>query len=214
MSGADPDLEAGDGALRRIAEGIDKAHQELKDLSVGQQAVSGRGFSKLSLTGVQLGHQGLAEEFGTFCDRWGWGVRDLMQKAGVFTTALGLTAGAIGEQEEYVKGTFKIVTNGVNGNPHLSEDEVGQKSWAEIRDQSPYDGADWSEGSFRDAQSRVEQAWRDTTYDVGDGVFDTVRNAGLLDPAAREAIDARMREQLEPTEETVRRAQEPNWGDR
>ncbi|MFJ9826798.1 hypothetical protein ACIRSU_20865 [Streptomyces sp. NPDC101160] len=210
----DPDMKASGEALKLIAQGIDKAHGELKDLSIGQQAITGRGFERLALTGVQLGHQGLAEQFETFCDRWGWGVRDLMQKANVFAASLGLTAGAFAEQEEYVKGTFKIVTNAVNGNPHLSEDEVKEKSWAEIRDQSPYDGADWSPESFRDAQGRVEQTWRDTTYDVGDGVLDSARNAGLMDPGARERVDARMREQLEPTEEAVRRAQEPNWGDR
>ncbi|GAA3393683.1 hypothetical protein [Streptomyces roseoviridis] len=201
MSGNDPDLQASDDALAQIAKGIDKAHGELKDLSLGQSAVTGRGFSRLALTGVQLGHPGLTEQLQTFCERWGWGVRGLMQKANGFTTALGLSAGAFGEQERYVKDTFKIVMNAGNGNPHLSEDEVTQKSWAEIERQSPFDGADWSAESFSQAQGSVEQTWRDTAYDVRDGI---------LGPQA----EARMRARLEPTEEADGRAQEPNRGDR
>ncbi|MFF5975123.1 hypothetical protein ACFY7C_26815 [Streptomyces sp. NPDC012769] len=177
MSGNDPDLQASDDALAKIAKGIDKAHAELKDLSTGQSAVTGRGFSKLSLTGVQLGHQGLAEQLQTFCERWGWGVRDLMQKANAFTAALGLSAGAFGEQERYVKDTFKIVMNAGNGNPHLSEDEVKGKSWDELERQSPFDGADWSPESFSQAQGEVEQTWRDTAYDVRDGALGTFRLA-------------------------------------
>ncbi|MFF8610584.1 hypothetical protein ACF06X_32240 [Streptomyces sp. NPDC015346] len=214
MSGRDPDLAAPEGALEQIASGIDKAHGELKDLSIGQQAITGRGFSELSLSGVQLGHQGLAEQFGTFCDRWGWGVRDLMQKANLFTAALGVSAGAFGEQERYVKDTIKIATNAVNGNPHLSEDEVKQKSWDEISSQRPTDGADWRPESFREANAEVEQIWRDTAYDVEDGLLDSMGNAGVIDPVQRAAMDEQLREGLDPTEEAVRRAQEPNWGER
>ncbi|MET9952240.1 hypothetical protein ABZ135_11920 [Streptomyces sp. NPDC006339] len=201
MSGDDPDLQASDDALAQIAKGIDKAHGELKGLSIGQVAVTGRGFSRLALSGVQLGHQGLAEQLQTFCERWGWGVRDLMQKANGFTAALGLSAGAFGEQERYVEDTFKIVMNAGNGNPHLSEDEVKKKSWDELERQSPFDGADWSPESFSQAQGNVEQTWRDTAYDVRDGI---------LGPR----VEARMREQPAPAEEADGRAQEPNRGDR
>ncbi|QGZ49787.1 hypothetical protein GPZ77_16680 [Streptomyces sp. QHH-9511] len=214
MSGNEPHLAAPEGALAQIASGIDKAHGELKDLTIGQQAITGRGFSELSLSGAQLGHRGLAEQFGTFCDRWGWGVRDLMQKANLFTAALGVSAGAFGEQERYVKDTLKITTNAVNGNPHLSEDQVKQKSWDEIRSQRPTDGADWRPESFREAHGEVEQTWRDTAYDVEDGLLDSMRDSGVVDPALREAMDEELREKLDPSEEAVRRAQEPNWVDR
>ncbi|MFD7323108.1 hypothetical protein ACFV9D_18755 [Streptomyces sp. NPDC059875] len=214
MSGNEPDLAAEEGALELIAQGINKAHGELKDLSIGQQAITGRGFSTLALSGVQLGNHGLAEEFGTFCDRWGWGVRDLMQKAQLFTAALGVSAGAYGEQERYLKDTIKITVNAVNGNPHLSEDEVKQKSWNEIKNQSPTDNADYSPESMRRAQENVEQTWRDTAYDVEDGLLDSMGNAGVIDARQREAMDAQLREGLDPTEEAVRRAQEPNGGER
>ncbi|MER7947483.1 hypothetical protein ABTY59_08865 [Streptomyces sp. NPDC096079] len=214
MTGDDPNLAVSEAALQQIVRGIDKAHGELKDLTVGQQAVTGRGFSELALSGIQLGNQGLAAQFETFCDRWGWGVRDLMQKANLFTAALGASAGAFGEQEEYVKGSFKIATNAFNGNPHLSEDEVKKKSWDEIGSQTPYDGADWDPESFRRAQDEVEKTWRDTGYDVQDGLLDSMRNSGALSPEQRDQLDREMRERLDPSQEAVRRAQEPNWGDR
>ncbi|MFJ8668035.1 hypothetical protein [Streptomyces sp. NPDC093600] len=166
MSGNDPDLAAPEGALELIAQGIDKAHGELKDLTVGQAAITGRGFSELALSGVQLGHQGLAEQFETFCSRWGWGVRDLMRRANQLTAGLGVSAGAFHEQERYVKDTFKIVVNAGNGNPHLSEDEVTRKSWDEINRQSVYDGADWSGDSFVRAHEDVERIGRDTARDI------------------------------------------------
>ncbi|MFE5481359.1 hypothetical protein [Streptomyces sp. NPDC056527] len=214
MSGTDPDLAAPEGALELIAQGIDKAHGELKDLTVGQQAVTGRGFSTLALSGVQLGHLGLAEQFETFCDRWGWGVRDMMQKANVFTAALGVSAGAYGEQERYVKDTIKIATNAVNGNPHLSEDEVKQKTWDEIKNQSPTDNADYSQESMARAHLNVKQNWRDTVYDVEDGLLDSMGNAGVIDPEQRAAMDERLREGIDPSQAAVDQARQPNWGER
>ncbi|MET9376057.1 hypothetical protein ACFYV5_14745 [Streptomyces sp. NPDC003035] len=208
MSGSDPDLAAPEGALELIAQGIDKAHGELKDLSIGQQAITGRGFSTLAMSGVKLGHQGLAEQFETFCDRWGWGVRDLMQKANVFTAALGVSAGAFAEQERYIKDTIKIATNAANGNPHLSEDEVKQKSWDEIKNQSPTDNPDHSPESIRRAQDNVEQTWRDTAYDVEDGLLDSMGDAGVIDPRQREAMDEQLREGLDPSQTAVDRARE------
>ncbi|MER6996964.1 hypothetical protein [Streptomyces sp. NPDC000410] len=208
MSGGKGDVAVSKTALDRIAKGIDKAHSELKDLNVGQQAVTGRGFSQLSLTGVQLGHSGLAEQFETFCERWGWGVRDLMQRANVLTGALGLSAGALHEQDQYVKGTIKIATNAFNGNPHLSEEDVKAKSWDEIKSQKPQDGADWSDESFSQAHSEVKQNWKDTAYDAQEAQLDDMERWGLIDPDMREATEQKMREELAPTEAAVERAKE------
>ncbi|MGW7363712.1 hypothetical protein ACWGI8_09850 [Streptomyces sp. NPDC054841] len=213
MSGDHADLAAPAGALQQIAKGINLAHSELKDLTVGQQAITGRGFSDLSLTGVQLGHAGLAEQFTTFCERWGWGVRGLMQRGNVLTAALGLSAGAFHEQEQYIKDTFKIAVNGVNGNPHLSEDEVKARSWDEISSQTPFDGADWSGESFSEAHGEVKQTWKDTAYDAMYSQMDSMENYGVMDPAMREATENKIREVLEPSEEAVKRTEEPVRGD-
>ncbi|MER7620538.1 hypothetical protein [Streptomyces sp. NPDC126503] len=214
MAGDDPDLAAPEGALELIAQGIDKAHRELGDLTVGQQAVTGRGFSGLALSGMQLGHQGLADEFTAFCDRWGWGVRDLMQRANVFAAGLGVSAGAFAEQERYLKDTFKIATNAAVGNPHLSEGEVSRQSWDEIASRRATDGADYSAESFRQSWDEIGRTWRDTGYEVQDGMLDSLRRSGALSPAEAETLGREAREQFEPSDEAVRRAQEPGWGDR
>lgn len=160
MSGDRPDLEVPPEALALISQGIDKAHGELKDLGMTGEASMGRGYSDLALSGLELGHEGLTAEFKTFCERWEWGVRALMIRGNGFASAVGLSAGAIHEQEQYIKGTFKIAVYGVNGNPHLTEEKVKQKSWDEISTQSPYDGADWSRESFSKAQDDVERRHR------------------------------------------------------
>ncbi|MFF2526647.1 hypothetical protein [Streptomyces liangshanensis] len=210
MSGNEPDLAAPAGALALIAQGIQKAHEELKDLGMIGEASAGRGFSELSLSGLELGHEGLAAGFATFCERWEWGVRGLMGRGNAFASGLGLAAGSYHEQEDYVKGTFKIAVNGLNGNPHLSEDEVTSKSWDRISTQNPWDGADWSAESFSQAHADVEQTWRDTGYDVQDAALDAAR----LDPAVREVLDDRMRESFEPSDEAIQQAQQPHWGQR
>lgn len=212
MSGSEPDLEAPPAAMQLIAGGINKAHGELKDLGMIGEASTGRGFSDLSLTGMQLGHEGLAAGFKAFCERWEWGVRGLMMRGNGFAKAVGLSAGAISEQEQYIKDTFKIAVNGMNGNPHLTEEEVKAKDWDEIRDQHQWDGADWSGESFSEAHKEVKQNWQDTAYDVEDGLLDSMENSRLLDAKQRGLMDQELRETLEPTQEAVDRAKQPVWG--
>ncbi|MFF4096834.1 hypothetical protein ACFYYY_24105 [Streptomyces sp. NPDC001834] len=130
MSEDGADLHVPPEALAAIAKGIDLAHAELKDLGMVGEASAGRGFSDLGLSGLELGHGGLASEFRTFCDRWEWGVRALTQKGNNFALGVGLSAGAFAEQEQYVKDSFKIGVNSLNGNPHLSR-------WDTISGQTP-----------------------------------------------------------------------------
>ncbi|WP_031072128.1 hypothetical protein [Streptomyces sp. NRRL S-118] len=212
MSGTDPDLAASNAGFRLIAAGIDKAHGELKDLGMIGEATTGRGFSDLTLTSLELGHAGLTAGFKTFCERWEWGVRELMQRGNGFVSAIGLSAGAFHEQEQYVKDTVKIAVNGLNGNPHLSEDEVKAKDWDDIKSQRTGDNADYSPESMAAAHRNVEQTWKDTGYDLEDAALDSMENSGALDPALREAVDERMRETFGPTREAIERGERPAWG--
>ncbi|MFG3474516.1 hypothetical protein ACGF3K_04490 [Streptomyces sp. NPDC047980] len=214
MTGQDPDLKAPPEALAAIVKGIDLAHSELKDLGMIGEATAGRGFSELSLSGVELGHGGLADGFRTFCERWEWGVRALTLKGNGFAQAVGLSAGSFAEQEQYVKDSIKIGVNSLNGNPHLSEDEVKGKSWDEISTQSAMDDPDWSAESFSEAHQEVKQTWKNTGYDVMDAQMDSFERQGLIDPKLREATDAELRETLDPSQETIAQAEEPRWGER
>ncbi|MFH8473674.1 hypothetical protein [Streptomyces sp. NPDC018000] len=213
MSGQSSDLQVPPEALAAIAKGIDLAHAELKDLGMIGQASMGRGFSDLALSGLELGHGGLTSEFETFCNRWEWGVRALTQKGNNFALGVGLSAGSFAEQEQYVKDSFKIGVNSLNGNPHLSEDEVKTMSWDTISKQTAYDDPDFSMESMLKADEEVKQTWKDTAYDVEDAALDSMERTGLVDPAVRAAADERLKEQLDPSQETIDQAEQPRWGE-
>ncbi|MCX4708474.1 hypothetical protein [Streptomyces griseus] len=208
MSGENADLNVPPAALAQIAKGIDLAHAELKELGMIGKASAGRGFSDLALSGLELGHSGLASQFETFCKRWEWGVRALTQRGNSFALGVGLSAGSFAEQERYIKDSFKIAMNSTNGNPYLSEDEVKGMSWDSISKQHAWDNSDWSADSFTEAHDEVKQQWKDTGYDVGDALLD----ASGVDAEQREGIDAWAEEHLDPSEETVAQAEEPRWG--
>ncbi|MEU8618175.1 hypothetical protein [Streptomyces sp. NPDC048623] len=213
MSGSEPELVAPAAALAEIAKGIDLAHSELKDLGMIGQASVGRGFSDLALSGLELGHGGLTSEFETFCSRWEWGVRALTLRGNGFAQGVGLSAGSFAEQEQYVKDSFKIAVNSLNGNPHLSEDEVKQKSWASIRDQHMWDDPDWSGESFTQAHEEVKQTWKNTGYDVMDAQMDSMERSGLITPEQRALADKQARETFDPDQATIEQAEQPRWGE-
>ncbi|MFC7793002.1 hypothetical protein [Streptomyces cinereoruber] len=213
MGGNEPELAASAEALAAIAKGIDLAHAELKELGMTGQASAGRGFSELALSGLELGHDGLTSEFDTFCNRWEWGVRALTLRGNGFAQGVGLSAGAFAEQEQYVKDSFKIGVNSLNGNPHLSEDDVKKMSWETVRDQHTWDGADWSPESFSDAHQEVKQTWRNTAYDVEDSLLDSMERSGALDPKLRDAMDEELKETLAPDKATIEQAEQPRWGE-
>lgn len=213
MSGENADLVAPPAVLAEIATGIELAHTELKELGMIGEASVGRGFSDLALSGLELGHGGLTSELGTFCERWEWGVRALTLKGNLVAMALGLSVGSFAEQEQYVKDTIKIATNAVNGNPHLSEDEVKQMSWDTIRDQHMWDNANWSPQSFSQAHADSKQTWQNTAYDIEDALLDSMERSGALDPQLREQVDAQLREDLAPDQATVDQAEQPRWGE-
>ncbi|NUK11203.1 hypothetical protein HRW23_13815 [Streptomyces lunaelactis] len=214
MSGDSPDLEAPAVALAAIAQGINLAHAELKELGMIGEASTGRGFSDLALSGLELGHGGLTDQFQTFCDRWEWGVRALTLRGNGFAQGVGLSAGSFAEQEQYVKDSIKIGVNSLNGNPHLSEDEVKATSWDTISTQNQWDNPDWSPESFSEAHEESKQTWKNTSYDVMDAQLDSMERSGMIDPKIRDAVDGEMRETFDPSEETIAQAEEPRWGER
>ncbi|MFD3331052.1 hypothetical protein ACFWV1_00085 [Streptomyces sp. NPDC058700] len=213
MSGNEPDLAAPAAALAEIAKGIDLAHAELKELGMTGEASAGRGFSDLALSGLELGHGGLTAEFETFCERWEWGVRALTLRGNGFAQAVGLSAGSFAEQERYIKDAIKIGVNSLNGNPHLSEDDVKKMDWETVRDQRTWDNADFSPESFTEAHQEVKQTWQNTGYDVMDAQLDSMERSGLVDPAMRDRMDEQLKDDLDPDRATVEQAEQPRWGE-
>ncbi|MEU6987676.1 hypothetical protein ABZ946_30340 [Streptomyces sp. NPDC046324] len=213
MSGNEPDLAAPAAALAEIVKGINLAHAELKDLGMIGEASVGRGFSDLTLSGLELGHGGLTSEFETFCNRWEWGVRALTLRGNGFAQGVGLSAGSFAEQEQYVKDSFKIGVNSLNGNPHLSEDEVKRMRWDTIRDQHMWDNADYSAESWSEAHGEVKQTWKNTAYDVEDSMLDSMERSGVLDPKLRDGMDEELKDMLDPDQATIDQAEQPRWGE-
>ncbi|MBK3580706.1 hypothetical protein JHN63_44425 [Streptomyces sp. MBT65] len=153
--------------LELIAKGLTEALGELRELGMVGVAGAGRGFNDIGLSGLELGKDDVTDAFGSFCTRWEWGVRTLINEGNKFALGVGLSAGTYYETEQYVEGTFKVVANAAIGNPYASEDEVTRQSWGDIYNSGIYSGnTDFSADSWKQANENVEQGWKDAGRDV------------------------------------------------
>ncbi|MFD7921630.1 hypothetical protein ACFV3R_20685 [Streptomyces sp. NPDC059740] len=156
--------------LERVTKGINATLSELKELGIDSQAEAGRGFSSLSMTGMQVGHAGLASDFSTFCDRWEWGVRALVSEANTLAYKLKLNAGAYHEEEQYVSSALKnVASNALGGDPSLSAEDVRKKSWSEIGSENVLSDVrhadfDITSQASLDKGEQMKEAWQNT-YD-------------------------------------------------
>ncbi|MEU8549463.1 hypothetical protein AB0C81_21155 [Streptomyces roseoverticillatus] len=185
----DPGLAADSAALDNIAKGINEAIGELKSLGTPGEAAVGRGFGELALSGVELGHEGLAAAFKTFCNRWDWGVRALVHDGSQFAERVGLAAGYYHEQDVYIRDSFKVGVNAAMGNPHLLEEDVEKKSMREILADNPvndFRNPDYSAESFRKAGENSRQVWANTLRDASTGAA----NGFGKGPLGRRGTDA------------------------
>ncbi|MCM2425799.1 hypothetical protein [Streptomyces sp. RKAG337] len=172
MSTGGEDLAVDSAALALAAQGLNGAIGELKSLGTQGSADTGRGFGDLALTGMQLGHSGLTSAFGSFCGRWEWGVRTLVQEGNGFAERLGLSAGISHDEDQYIKDTFKVVTNAAMGNPNLTEEQVEGMSWDQVKADNPisdWQHPDFSAKSVEQAQHDIGQTWKDTGRDLSNG---------------------------------------------
>ncbi|MFE0449800.1 hypothetical protein ACFW2D_00630 [Streptomyces sp. NPDC058914] len=154
--------------LDAVAQGITLTLAELKEIGVDSMAGAGRGFSELSLSGLQVGHEALTSAFESFCERWEWGVRELVIEGNRFAQNVGLAAGTLYETDQYVHGALKVGANSLIGNPYASEDEVTQMGWGELAQSSvdAYTNPDYSKESFEQAWENSKQGWNDAGRDV------------------------------------------------
>ncbi|WP_051969455.1 hypothetical protein [Kitasatospora azatica] len=124
-------------ALESAAKGINDAIAELKTLGFDGEAVEGRGFGHMSMDTWQFGHDKAHAAFSHFLDRWGWGVRTLVQDGNQIAVRLGLSAGLYYQQEQYVEGVLKDAVNAGMGNPHLTDEQVEAQSWSKTWADNP-----------------------------------------------------------------------------
>lgn len=179
MSGNQPemsdelkDLHVSPTAIAKITNGINGAVDELQEVGQAGRAEVGRGFSELALTGMETGHADLTAKFGTFCERWEWGVRSLVKEALEFADRAGLAAGTLHEMDDYVQGTLKVGWTAAMGNPHMSEEEAEKRSWGKTLEDNPIHNLanpDYSAKSALEAQQKIEDNWKATAHDLGTG---------------------------------------------
>lgn len=161
-------------ALKRAESGINATIGELSDMGMLGSGSHGRGFDSMALSGMEAGHGGLAGAFGGFCERWGWGIRALVQDANQMAQALGMAAGLYHEQDQYVADAGKVIATSVAGNPHLSESEVTSQSWGENFD-------DWKPDYSVESFQESAQSWGETWDSVGQDWVETQQER-LTDP--------------------------------
>ncbi|WP_406724265.1 hypothetical protein WJ438_05890 [Streptomyces sp. GD-15H] len=156
------DLNFDKASVAKFTKGVGATIDGLGDLGGATGSVMGKGFSALSMTGMESGHHGLSVDFEDFCERWEWGVRALVNDAGQIANRLGLAAGTQWEHDQYVAGSLKAGVNALmGGNPHASEEEITQQGWGEVFTPDYLD-PDWSAESFERAGQDIEQTWKDT----------------------------------------------------
>ncbi|MER6653892.1 hypothetical protein ABT248_25545 [Streptomyces sp. NPDC000971] len=162
MSGNGGDLRFDKASVVKFTQGVGATIDELGDLGGATGSKMGKGFSALSMTGMEAGHHGLSVDFEDFCERWEWGVRALVGDASAIADRLGLAAGTQWEHDQYVEGTLKVGVNSVmGGNPHATEEEITQQDWGDVFTPDYLD-PDWSAESFEQAGQEMEQTWKDT----------------------------------------------------
>lgn len=150
-------------ALTQASHGINGTIEGLRDLGIVGTGDVGRGFSQLSLSGMDLGHTGTQEALEEFTTRWAWGVRTLVQDANEIAVRLDLNAGKYHLMEQYGEATMKQVAVNLVGDPRMSGEEAGQQSWDDIWGQTH--STDYSGESFEEGWDNSSEAWEHTAED-------------------------------------------------
>ncbi|MFD4829399.1 hypothetical protein ACFWPV_05985 [Streptomyces uncialis] len=156
------DLQFDRASVAKFTQGVGSTIDQLGELGGATGSVMGKGFSEMSMTGMEAGHHGLSVDFEDFCERWEWGVRALVSDASALANRLGLAAGTQWEHDQYVEGALKVGVNSVmGGNPHATEEEITRQDWGDVFTPDSLD-PDWSAESWNRAGQEVEQTWKDT----------------------------------------------------
>ncbi|GAB4584365.1 hypothetical protein [Nocardia sp. IFM 10818] len=149
--------------LIQAAQGITGIITELSEIGIKETASSGRGFSLLTLSPLEAGKAVVQSGFEEFTERWSWGVRYLVQAGNSIAETLGLAAGRYYMMEQQSSDTFKQVYTHLLGNPHLSSDEIKERTWDQTLADNPINqiiNADYSQQSFDEAAAKMNTNWQ------------------------------------------------------
>ncbi|MGC0400853.1 hypothetical protein RKD27_003497 [Streptomyces sp. SAI-126] len=182
--GADPEV------LQQAAKGINQTIEELQAVGkVGGGAV-GFGFDSLALSPLQMGHAGLAKAFGTFAERWEWGVKALVDEGNEIAEKLDLSAGYYHEAEEYGVGVLKDVVVSNYGAPTVSSQDAAQMSWSQVESGAKDAWTpDLSQESASGAVRQMGRSWQETEENLTtSGQYGTQLRAGA--EFVRESVES------------------------
>lgn len=179
-------------SLDQITKGLNATIDELAGFGSRTGSVMGSGVEELTLSKMEAGDGGLADDFEDFCDRWEWGVRALVQNANGLADRLNLSAGRVFEADQYEAETWKVGFNSLMGNPYATEEEITdpKMGYADIVGQNLRPDLSAEEGS-----ARIAQDWKDTAHEAvteGQGGFVTglhAEAAGLHERQVDQAAD-------------------------
>ncbi|MGW7456183.1 hypothetical protein [Streptomyces sp. NPDC054797] len=189
MSGGNADLEMDPVAVGNIQDGLRSAVGELREFAMDTSAVAGGGMGQLALTGMEAGHPAVAAALEGFCARWDLSVSSLFVMTSGLAERLGIAAGSVWEEDQYRRGTFKVLVNAGIGNPYASEDEVEKKSMDAIL--SDHALKRETPEQARQAREDFDRTWADTKRGILNeglfgGVLEDVADAQGMD---RETLD-------------------------
>ncbi|MGK8524308.1 hypothetical protein ACRS6B_23390 [Nocardia asteroides] len=145
--------------LIQAAQGIEATIGELSNMGIGETGNVGRGFSLLTLSTLEAGKHTVQQGFETFTERWSWGVRALVQAGNSIARTLGLAAGRYHEMDTTGQNMFKTMWTHLAGNPHLTDEQITNRSWGETFSDNAFNhvrNADYSLQSFQDANRRMQ----------------------------------------------------------
>ncbi|MGW3542642.1 type VII secretion target [Nocardia niigatensis] len=122
------ELKVEPAVLTQAANGINSIIGQLSDLGIKETGAMGRGFALLALSPLQAGKASVQSTFETFCNRWSWGVRSLVQSANSLAQSVGLAAGRYQMMDEQAKNALKEVYSHLFSNPHLTKAQTTNHS--------------------------------------------------------------------------------------
>jgi hypothetical protein len=114
-----------------------------------------------------MGHTGLADAFGTFAQRWEWGVRQLVHEGNDIAERLDLSAGYYHEAEEYATGVLKDSVVAAYGDPAVSSEDAERMSWSQVGSSVKETWTpDFSQQSADEARQQIGETWQATKEDL------------------------------------------------
>ena len=182
--------EVSPAALKEAAEGIRAAIGELKSIGNAELADSGRGITTMEMSDGTAGHAGVAKAFADFCERWEWGVRDLIQTGGKIADDLEGTGTIYDKAEQFAADAFKRIAFDTVGDPHADSAQSANMSWQQIGDQLT---PDVSAASWRKTGDDAAQTWQRTGEDLArnNGISQVTRMLSGEDVIGQEAAGLR-----------------------